>query len=58
MTSLTKSLKPNTKKFFSLHMRRLAESIEGLNSFLAQSSAEIFPCKLLDFSLSFPEQKV
>jgi len=39
-------------------MRRLAASFEGLNSFLAQLSVEIFPrknmWKLLEFSLSLP----
>jgi len=37
-------------------------NLEGLNNSLAQSSAEIFPCKntctLLDLSLSSPEDKV
>jgi len=58
MTSLTK----NQNNFFSLQMQRLAESFEGLNSSLAQSSAEILPhtnkWKLLDFSLSLMEAKV
>ena len=60
MMSLTK--KHKTKNyFFPLHMRGLAK-FEGLNSSLAHSSAEIFSCKnmckLLDFSLRLPAQKV
>jgi len=43
-------------------MRRLAKSFQGLNSSLAQSSAETFlhknMCKLLDFCLNPPEVKV
>jgi len=35
-------LKPNTKKiFFSILSTRLAESVEGLNSSLAQSPSEL-----------------
>jgi len=59
MMSLTK--KHETKDqdiFFSLQTQKLAESFEGLNSSLAQSAAEIFPCKdmckLLDFGLKLP----
>ena len=57
-----KKTKPNTKKIFSLQTQILDESFEGLNSSLAQSSAEIHlcknTCKLLDFIVSLPEQKV
>jgi len=41
MTSLTKKLKPTTKSFFSLQTQRLAESLEGFNSSLAQSAEEL-----------------
>jgi len=39
-----KTLKPKTKKFFSLQTRSLAESFEGSNCFLAQSSEELGGC--------------
>jgi len=62
MVSLTKKRETQNKKNFSLKTWRLAESFEGLNSSLAQLSAEIFPrknmCKLLDFSLRLTEDKV
>jgi len=38
ITSLTKNLQPPTKNFFRVQTRRLAESFEGLYSFLAQSA--------------------
>jgi len=41
MMSLTKNLKPKTKKFFSLWPRRLAESSVDLISSLAQSAEEL-----------------
>jgi len=41
MTSLTK------KTFFSLQTRRLAESFEGLDSSQAQSTGELWSCKLV-----------
>jgi len=34
-------LKPETKIFFSILATRLAESVEGLNSSLAQSAGEL-----------------
>jgi len=34
-------LKPKTKKFFLILTTRLAESVEGLNSTLAQSPGEL-----------------
>jgi len=37
--------KSQNQKFFSLQTRRLAESFKGLNSSLAQLSAEIFSRK-------------
>jgi len=37
--------KPKTKKCFSIPTRRLAESEDGLNSFLAQSAGELQRCK-------------
>jgi len=42
MTSPTK--KPET--FFSLQTRRLAECFEGLDSSLAQSTGELWSCKV------------
>jgi len=56
MASLTK--KTETKNVFSLQKRSFAKSFEGLNSSLALSSREIFPCKLLDFNFSLTEAKV
>jgi len=47
MTSLTKNTKPKvTKSFFSLQTRKLTKSFEGLNSFLAQLTGELWSCKL------------
>jgi len=40
MTSLTKILKPQTKKLFQL--QTLAESFEGFNSSLAQLVEELY----------------
>jgi len=45
MTSLTKNPKPKTKKFFSLQIRRLAESFERLNSSLVQLASDFCPHK-------------
>jgi len=42
ITSLTKNLQPPTKNFFRVQTRRLAESFEGLYSFLAQSAGELW----------------
>ena len=36
MTSLTKNLKPQTKKLLSFQLQTLAKSFEGFNSSLAQ----------------------
>jgi len=45
MTSLTKKPEtPNQKLFFSLQTTRLAKSLEGLNSFLAQLAEELCCC--------------
>jgi len=41
MTSLAKKSKPKTKNFY----QRLAKVIEGFNSSVVQSLAEIFPRK-------------
>jgi len=35
----------NQKSFFSMWIRRIAKSFEGLNSFLAQSAEELWTCK-------------
>jgi len=48
MTSLTKN--PKTKNYFSLQTRRSAESFEGLNSSLAQSTGELWSCKVAQIS--------
>jgi len=37
--------KPKTKVFFSILTRRLAESVDGLNSSLAESVGELWRCK-------------
>jgi len=42
--SLTKNLKPKTKKFFSFQTQRLADSFEGLNRSLAQLVEELCCC--------------
>jgi len=42
VTSLTKNLQPQPKNFFLVQTRRLAKSIEGLNSSLAQSTKELW----------------
>ena len=44
--SPTKNLEPKTKKFFSLQMRRLTESFEGMNSSPAQLTGELWSCKV------------
>jgi len=41
------NLKPKTKNFFSNLIPRLAESVEGLNSSVAQSTRELWDCKAL-----------
>jgi len=41
---------PNWKKFFSISTTRLAESVEGLNSSLAQLVGELQRCKTLQKS--------
>jgi len=46
MTSLTKKRNPKTNVFFSLQARRLAESFEGFDNSLAQSTGELWSCKL------------
>jgi len=43
MMLLTKTLKPKTKIFLYC---RLAESLEGLNSSLAQSTSGLWSCKV------------
>jgi len=45
MTSPTKKTKPKPY-IFSLRTRRLAVSFEGLNSSLAQSTGELWSCKV------------
>jgi len=42
MISPTKN--PKLKIFFSLQTRRLTESFESLNSFLAQSTCKLWGC--------------
>jgi len=42
MKSLTKNCNPQPKNFFSLQMRRLTKSFEGLVSSLAQSAEELW----------------
>jgi len=39
-------LKPKTKRIFFICSSRLAESVEGLNSYLAQSPGELWLCKI------------
>jgi len=41
----TENIKPKTKLFFSISSRRFAESVDGLNSSLAQSAGELWRCK-------------
>jgi len=41
VTYLPENPKPKTKKFFSISTRSLTESVDGLNSFLAQSAGEL-----------------
>jgi len=41
MTSLTKNLHPQPKKFFQVQSTRLADPFEPLNSSLAQSAEEL-----------------
>jgi len=36
---------PNEKRFFSISTRRLAESVEGLNSSLALAAGDFLPKK-------------
>jgi len=38
---------PKRKTFFSISTTRLAESVDGLNSSLAQSAGELWRCKAL-----------
>ena len=47
MTFPPENLQPKTKKIFSILTTRLAESVEGLNSSLAQSPGELYDCKAL-----------
>jgi len=42
MTWLSKSCNPQRKDFFQVQGRWLAESFEGLNSFLTQSAGELW----------------
>jgi len=44
--NLRKPQNQNETKFCSIWTRRLVESVEGLNSSLAQSSGELWCCKL------------
>jgi len=37
--------KPKTKKLFKICSRRLCESVDGVNSSLAQSASESWRCK-------------
>ena len=46
MTFPPANAKPKTKKiFFSMSTRRLAESVEGLNSSLALAAGDLWPKK-------------
>ena len=45
MMSPTSNPKPKTKSFILIQTRRLAESVDGLNSSLAQSAGELWNCK-------------
>jgi len=47
VTSSAENHTPKTKTFFSISTRRLAESVDGLNSSLAQSTGELWRCKAL-----------
>jgi len=42
MTSLRKNPQPPPKIFFRVQTRRLADSFEGLNSYLLQSAEELW----------------
>jgi len=42
---LQKTLTENEKRFFSMSTRRLAESVEGLNSSLALAAGDFWPKK-------------
>ena len=42
---LQKTPTENEKRFFSMSTRRLAESVEGLNSSLALAAGDLFPKK-------------
>jgi len=46
-TSPTENHKPKTKELFSIWTRRLAESVDALNSSLAQSAGKLWSCKKL-----------
>jgi len=46
MTSFTKIWNPKPKNFFSLQTQRFATSFEGLKSSLAQSTGELWSCKV------------
>jgi len=39
------NVKPKTKTFFSMSTRRLAETLEGLNSSLALAAGDLWPKK-------------
>ena len=43
--SLPENSKLETKNFFSIEIRRLNESVKGLNSSLAQSAGDLWPKK-------------
>jgi len=45
--SLTKNPIPKTKTIFLLQTQRLGESFEGLNNSLAQSTGELWSCKVV-----------
>jgi len=47
VTFFPETLKPKTKNLFSILTTRLPESVEGLNSSLAQSPGELQDCKAL-----------
>jgi len=49
VTSPTQNPKPKTKIFFLKYTRRLADSVDGLNSSLAPSFGELWSCKLKEF---------
>jgi len=58
MMWFTKKTETQNQKIFFHYRREDLPSLEDLNSSLAQSAAEIFTCKLLDFSLNHPAAKV